>query len=319
MCAAADDISGAIAKRRALEGFIEELDKEEESDIDLVRCSLRIAQCNNPEIDIDATVQVLDSFGEELERSLPPELADLEARSCYPLKTVKAINAYMYDALGFVGNEDSFYDPRNSFMDEVLERRTGIPLTLSLVYQEVARRIGFELLHVHLPARFYLRPALEGVEFLIDCFKDGEVVFVEDVEELLAKGFGEDARVKVDRDQLWGDRTQRPTRFLSRMLTNLKQIYWNDDALAEALLLTEYQDAVCAAAGDDEKVRRANGRDRSLLLFKLERFAEARDGFVAYLESGGDEEPDAQVVWQLIARAEDALARLNRLAEEYED
>ena len=169
-------------------------------------------------------VEELDVLAAELEATLPPP----EQR--FPLRTLKAISRYMFHTLGFKGNQEEFYDPRNSCLDEVLARRTGIPITLALVYMELARRVGVPMVGVNLPAHFMIRPVVEDMEVLVDCFNDGELKFVEDVEDMLKKFYtmGEADKLTIDRS-FFADNWMKPRAFLTRMLTNLKQIYFNND------------------------------------------------------------------------------------------
>jgi regulator of sirC expression with transglutaminase-like and TPR domain len=87
----------------------------------------------------DAEAEIAE-LAAELEKTLPPNPEDR-----FPLRTLKAIGRFMFEELGFEGNQEEFYDPRNSCLDEVLARRKGIPITLSLVYMELARRVGLPM------------------------------------------------------------------------------------------------------------------------------------------------------------------------------
>ena len=131
---------------------------------------------------VEDAVEELDELAAELEKLLPPNEEDR-----FPLRTLKTVSRFMFEDLGFRGNEEAFYDPRNSCLDEVLARRVGIPITLSLVYMELAKRVGLPMVGVNLPSRFMIRPVVEDMEVLVDCFNRGEILFVEDVEEMLGK------------------------------------------------------------------------------------------------------------------------------------
>jgi len=197
--------------------FAQEMQKPDE-DIDLAKAAMYVAMHRRPdEARVDDAVEELDQLAAELEKTLPPP----EDR--FPLRTLKAISRYMFDTLEFKGNAEEFYDPRNSCLDEVLARRTGIPITLSLVYMELAKRVGVPMVGVNLPAHFMIRPVVEDMEVLVDCFNDGELKFVEDVEDMLRKFYtmGEADKLTIDRS-FFTDNSVKPRAFLTRLLTNLK-------------------------------------------------------------------------------------------------
>ena len=239
-------------QRRGETLFAQEMQKPDE-DIDLAKAAMYVAMHRRPdEARVDDAVEELDQLAAELEKTLPPP----EDR--FPLRTLKAISRYMFDTLEFKGNAEEFYDPRNSCLDEVLARRTGIPITLSLVYMELAKRVGVPMVGVNLPAHFMIRPVVEDMEVLVDCFNDGELKFVEDVEDMLRKFYtmGEADKLTIDRS-FFTDNSVKPRAFLTRLLTNLKQIYFNDDEFGAALQIVAYQ-SHCAP---DDKVALFNRRD----------------------------------------------------------
>src|SRR6266446_1007862 len=90
-----------------------------------------------------------------------------------PLDTINTINNVLFDVLGFRGNKENYYDPRNSFFNDVLERRIGIPITLSAVYLEVARRLPFPIVGIGMPNHFLVKYADRRQEFLLDPFNRG--------------------------------------------------------------------------------------------------------------------------------------------------
>ena len=296
------------AQRRGEMLFAEEMRKPE-AEVDFVRAAAFIAMHRRPELSrVEDAVEELDELAAELEKLLPPNEEDR-----FPLRTLKTISRFMFEDLGFRGNEEEFYDPRNSCLDEVLARRVGIPITLSLVYMELARRVGLPMVGVNLPSRFMIRPVVEDMEILVDCFNKGEIVFVEDVEEMLGKfysGGGDDAsgspngskseasesppsvQITIDR-AFFEDNAVRPKQFFTRVLTNLKQIYFNREAYADALRIVGYQ-AHCAPTAE---VARFNRRDGGICLFLMQRYDECVEELNGYLEDAlaaeAAEEPDA--------------------------
>ncbi len=144
----------------------------QDAPFNLAEAALYIALEEYPDLNIQTYLQRLDRMAEEVSQGLPPEP--------YPLKILQTINRYLFETLGFQGNERDYYDPRNSFLNEVLDRRTGIPITLSLVYLEIARRIGFPMTGINFPGHFLIRPEQEGMELWVDPFHQGEILFPED-------------------------------------------------------------------------------------------------------------------------------------------
>ena len=207
-----DELDGLFAllaaQRRGEMLFAEEMAKPDD-EIDFVRAAMYIAMHRRADLSrVEDAVEEIDELARELETRLPPP----EDR--FPLRTLKAVSRYMFDELGFQGNEEEFYDPRNSCLDEVLARRKGIPITLSLVYAELARRVGLPMVGVNLPAHFMIRPVVEDMEVLVDCFRGGEIMFLEDVEEMLRAymQLTEGEKLQIDRS-FFQDETVKPRVF----------------------------------------------------------------------------------------------------------
>src|SRR5262245_33589132 len=146
-------------------------------DPDLAVAALMIARIEYPRLDAGPYLDRLDAFGREAERrvaaaevghgDVPPH-ADPDGYA-----RVMALNEYLFQELGFAGNERQYDDPRNSFLNEVLDRRTGIPITLALLYMEVARRAGMQVQGINFPGHFLLRcPARRGMSYSEDLIID---------------------------------------------------------------------------------------------------------------------------------------------------
>jgi regulator of sirC expression with transglutaminase-like and TPR domain len=116
--------------------------------IDLAKASLFIAQEEYPHLDPEEYLNALDTMAFELQERLPSDR--------YPMKVIQIINQYLYEDLGFTGNTENYYDPCNSFLNDVIDRRTGIPITLAVIYLEIARRIDFPMVGIGMPGRFLL-------------------------------------------------------------------------------------------------------------------------------------------------------------------
>jgi len=249
--------------------------------IDLAVAALTIAQEEYPDLDIDACLAQLDQMAATVQQTLPAER--------YPLRVVKAINTYLYDELGFVGNTADYYNPCNSFLNDVLERRTGIPITVSLVYLEIAKRIGFPMVGVDMPAHFLIRPDIAEVEFLVDAFHHGEIMFVDDCQHRLEQIYGHPIALNPN----FLDRST-PRRFLARLLSNLKMIYLNQEDWHKALATIDR--LLLIFPGTPLQVR-----DRGLLHYQVGNWIDARQDLQAYLETAADAH-DASVIAQLLKR-----------------
>ncbi|MBV8884849.1 MAG: SirB1 family protein [Chroococcidiopsidaceae cyanobacterium CP_BM_RX_35] len=231
--------------------------------IDLAKAALYIAQEEYPELDPDEYLNALDTMADELQEQLPAQR--------YPLRIVQSINQYLYDDLGFKGNTNNYNDPRNSFLNEVLERRTGIPITLSLVYLEIAQRINFPMVGVGMPGHFLIRPDVAEMEICVDAFNGGEVLFAEDCQKLLAKLYGEPIDLKPE---FLYPVTHR--QFLARMLTNLKMIYLEQQEWEKALSTVE---RILLLFPDLP----GELRDRCLLCYQIGDWAAASEHLATYL------------------------------------
>jgi regulator of sirC expression with transglutaminase-like and TPR domain len=197
-------------------------------ELNLARAALYIAQIVNPDLEIDRHLDTLDRMAETVKPRLP--------QSRYPLKVVGAINEYLYGELGFYGNEGDYYNPRNSFLNDVLERRTGIPISLALVYLEIADRLDFPMVGVGMPGHFIIRPNLPELEFFVDTFNGGEIMFVEDCRQKLIDLYQQD--IPVLPPSLLDPVTKR--QILFRMLNNLQAIYLQSADFNSALTIRSW-------------------------------------------------------------------------------
>jgi regulator of sirC expression with transglutaminase-like and TPR domain len=246
----------------ARQRFYQEIHQPDEQ-INLAKAALYLAQEEYPDLDPEAYLGKLDAIAQAIQARLPGER--------YPLKVVQTINQYLYEELGFSGNTDDYYDPRNSYFNDVIDRRKGIPLTLSLLYLEVASRIDFPMVGVGMPGHFVVRPVVKNMEIFIDPFNQGEVLFPEDCEARLTEVFGQPVDLRPEFlepvDAYY---------FLARMLTNLKAIYLSRKDINRALSMIERILLIFPDAPMEQ-------RDRGLIYYELERWAEAIPDLENYL------------------------------------
>lgn len=249
--------------------------------IDLAKASLYIAQEEYPELDPAEYLDALDTMASEVQERLPAER--------YPMRIIQSINQYLYDDLGFTGNGDNYYDPRNSFLNDVIDRRTGIPLTLSLVYLELARRLEFPMVGVGMPGHFLIRPDFEGAGIYVDPFNRGEVLFPEDCQQRLAQIYGQPVQLLPAFLEPVSRR-----RFLGRMLSNLKLIYLNQGDVLKSLAAVERILLLFPGAPIEL-------RDRGILYYQLGEWQQAVQDLQVYLTQVPGAE-DASVIRKLLER-----------------
>ncbi|MEB3336161.1 MAG: transglutaminase-like domain-containing protein [Leptolyngbyaceae bacterium] len=270
---------------RARQRFYQEVTQPEEH-INLAAAALYIAQEEYPALEPEVYLNALDGIASEVKKRLPSEQ--------YPLRILQTINRYLYEDLGFTGNTADYYDPKNSFLNDVLDRRTGIPITLSLVYLEIARHIGLPMVGVGMPGHFLIRPNLEDMEIYVDPFHQGEILFVEDCQERLTQIY--DRPIEMTPDLLPQISSRR---FLARMLTNLKMIYLQHHQLEKALAVIERILLLFPEAPLEH-------RDRGILYYHLNRWLEARHDLETYLTMVPTAE-DTRVIEQLLTRMQQFL------------
>ncbi len=257
-----------------------------ESAIDLGEAALLIAEDARPGLDIPRYLRRLDEIAAPLQERVRDET---------PLwDIVQALNGHLFGELGFRGNAENYYDPRNSYLDEVLDRRLGIPISLSAVYIEVARRIGLTVVGVGLPGHFVVEARRDTSSLLLDPFHGGEPLTPEDCERLVESVYG--GSVAFSEEQL---RPLRKRQILTRMLNNLKRAYFTRDEPHRAWPVVEKM----LYLNPDSALDR---RDRGLLAYRMNRFTEARSDLRFYLDRCPDA-PDRVAIKASLAAVEAIL------------
>ena len=274
-------------------------------DPDLATVALLIARLEYPKLDASPYLDQLDEMGKVAHERVA-EFSD----PTKPQESIKAINTYLFDEQGFAGNEHEYDDPRNSFLNEVLTRRMGIPITLALVYLEVARRAGVSLQGVNFPGHFLLRfqsPTVTGGlggELIVDPFHRGAILSETDCQNLLRKQVGQSAT--FDKRLLVG---ATKSQILIRMLVNLKRIYVNMRSFQQGRTVTDLLLALNPSA-------MAELRDRGLLNYHLNDFSAALRDLEFYLRftsRGEKSTPSAEheEIWEHVKTLRRRVASLN--------
>lgn len=237
----------------------------EDDDIDLLRASLTIARSAYPDLDIRNYTTRVEALASKVRSRLTPEMPVVE--------TIRAMNEVLFQEMRFRGNREDYYDPRNSFLNDVLERRLGIPITLSVLYMEVARRIGLPLVGVGMPGHFLLKVYdPEGPHILIDPFNQGAMLNEADCERRMHEIYTGEVQFKqeyllpVSRRQI-----------LTRILNNLRHIYMSSRQFRKALTIVDMVLAIHPHSPEDVK-------QRAMLRFSAGQLAAAVRDFDRYLE-----------------------------------
>lgn len=259
-----------------------------EDEVDLARASLLVACEEYPQLEVDRYLERLDTMAGALRGRLGSS----------PEAAVAALNRVLFEEEGFRGNTREYYDPRNSFLNDVLDRRTGIPISLSTVYIAVGRRAGVAVHGVGLPGHFVVRVATLGGDALVDPFNGGTVLTKKDCQERLDRIYG--GRVRMAADML---APCPPRAVLSRTVRNLKAIYLKAEDHERALRTVEL--LVLLNPGAAEEVR-----DRGLVLAALECYALAARDLEAYV-AAAPQAPEADHIRAKIAEMRHKAARLN--------
>lgn len=238
--------------------------REGKEPFDLVEASLLVAQEAYPDLDVLRVLATLDTIGAEAARRV--------ARLSNPFARIDALRTLLFDELGFRGNSQTYDDPRNSFLNEVLERKLGIPLTLSVVFLEVGLRAGLQVRGVALPGHFVVRVDDGDRRILVDPFHGGQVITEEDCRDLVIRTTGRPSMYR--RSYLDG---ATPITMVARLLLNLKRIYLARGDYGNALAAIE---RLLILSPDDPR----EIRDRGLLLAHLGRPNAAVADLETYLE-----------------------------------
>lgn len=268
--------------------LLQELMRQPDEQIGLARAALLIAASEYPDLDIAKYIHRLNTMAGKVGSRISSEMN--------PLDTIAGINRYLFEEEGFFGNSQDYYDPRNSFLNDVLDRKTGIPITLSTVYLEIAERLKLPLVGVGLPGHFLVKHAY--FDILIDPFSQGRILTEEDCREQMKEMVGES--VPFHKSYLHGVSKRH---IVSRMLNNLHAIYLNVRQFRKALDIVDLSLAVYPDSTQELK-------QRAVLLIHLRRNAEAIGDLKRYLELEPDAE-DAKEIRQLLLELRKSLAQLN--------
>jgi regulator of sirC expression with transglutaminase-like and TPR domain len=296
----ADKDSREIDQKRRVQAF-KALIAQEDSQIDLARAALLIASIKYPDLNETQSLIYLDELARRVRTllALPePEVSPQLPDDVKPLVVIDALNKVLFEDEQFHGNQDDYYNPNNSFLNKVLELHTGIPITLSLLYIEIGRRVGIQIDGIGFPYHFMVRHQWDHSVVYIDPFAGGTLLTEQDCEEHLRRI----ARHRVRLHPQWFQPITR-RHMLIRMLNNLKHIYVDKEDYEHGLAICDLIILLLPQAATER-------RDRGLMHLQLKHYGRALHDLKAYLELA----PEAEDRYEIRAHLKtirETLAMLN--------
>ena len=259
-------------------------------DFDLAKGALYIAAEDYPAVDVEESTSMLDNLAGEIRERLEPSM-DLPAK-------LRALSSYLRDTQGYSSDDEDHFNPRNLYLDQVLARRKGMPITLSLVYSEVGARLGMLFEIIDLPNRLVMRTPSQDEDIYLDPYQHGELMTREECGKLTANVFG--GLVQLS-EEYFKPCTKK--QLLVNMLSNLKMTH---------VRRRDYQHAIAAAdrVALLNPYMGSNLKERAWMLYRTHRYTEAIEDLETYLDLNPVAD-DADSVRAQINSLWDTLASLN--------
>ncbi len=276
----------------ALEQFAQLVAPEiEDERIDLLSATLAIARSEYPQLDVEACIRSIDQFAHRV-RSLLPQYAE-------PPVIVAALNRVLFEEEGFRGNREDYYDRRNSYLNEVLERRLGMPITLAVLYMEVARRVGLAIFGVGMPGHFLLKYFdISGQPTVLDVYEGGRCLAPSECQNRLDQIYAGQVTMQAD---FLNSISRR--QILTRMLNNLKNIYLTSRDFRRALTVIDLILAIYPRSAEEV-------RQRALLRYNVGKLKGAAEDLELYLRMS-PEASDADEMRILALSVRKTLIQMN--------
>jgi len=243
----------------------------------LIEKSLKLAQIlEYPDLNIPKYIEKINEIGNSLKLKIK-----YVKNSTY---LISMLNEHVFEKYGFQGDDEDYYDPRNNFLNAVIDKKTGIPITLSIIYSEVAKYIGLDLKIVGFPGHVVVK---YEEEMIIDPFYNGRLLTINDLEEILYRNFGDG--VEFIPEYL---NTATTDQILTRLLRNLKNAYTQSYAYDKAMRCTDMILGIRPESPEEI-------RDKGILEERLLHYNEALPLLNKYLELEPEAE-DADFILELI-------------------
>lgn len=272
----------------SLDAWTAEVDRPD-AEIDLARAALALSCLEHPDLDVPRYLGRLDAIATEIGSA---------RNGSSPVERLHGLREHLFEELGFKGNRADYFDPRNSFLADVLDRRVGIPISLSLVLIEVGRRLDLPMQGIGLPGHFITGVQLGDAPILLDPFHGGAILTPEACRELVTRALGKRVRLTEASFAPVGNR-----QFLTRMLANLKGIYWRTEQWERAARISDHLMVLDPASGTER-------RDRGIALAKAGAYQQGLADWERYLTEFPDA-PDHAEMRGHLRRVRQKLAELN--------
>ena len=275
--------------KNVVEDALFELAQLENDQIDLAKGALLIAKDAYADLEVEVYVQQLNQMAEELQAQIGEE-ADTSEQ-------IHHLNCYLFEAQGFTGSsQENYYDPRNSYLNDVLERKIGIPITLSVLYMEIGKRVGLPLVGVGFPGHFIVKH--RDLETVMDPFEGGQILSDEDLSERLTQLFREPVSMHPRFLQAVTNKE-----ILARMLRNLRQIHFREETYEKAVRTAEQITWLAPESAQDY-------RDLGYLYYQVNAYGKSLASFNTYLHLS-DDPPDREEISRNIRVLAQQIAKLN--------
>ena len=265
-----------------------QLAESDERGVDLARAALAIARIEHPTLNVELEVARLD----DLARRSGAEAAGARQAA------LDRLLAFLFEDEGFRGNAEEYYDPRNSCLNDVLDRKLGIPITLSVLTMEVGRRVGIDVHGVSLPGHFIVSAQFGARRIFLDPFNRGAVLTPAQAEEVASRAVGRPVKLA---EEHWAPCGKR--QILVRMLRNLKGIYARREDWSRALAVV---DRLLVLDADSP----VHLRDRGSVLVHLRRLHEGAEAWDRYLRRFPNAQ-DADTFREQLRKVRQKLGSLN--------
>lgn len=269
---------GAMEKEACLMTQFEEAVSCQESELDVAKAALLIAKSEYPALDVPRYLKRLDEMAAVVDGRLGshPSL----------IQVITEINRFLFEEQGFLGNSLDYFDPRNSFLNDVLERKLGVPISLSLIYIEIGQRLGIPFAGVSFPGHFLVKLSVPAGEIVLDPFYGGLSLTKEDLEIRLRQIVPDEKWNMLDFGRLLAGANKRE--ILTRMLRNLKTSYIRSGDYNRALWIV--QKVLILRPDDPNEIR-----DRGYIFERLDCFRASADDYERYLEMSSSADDAALV------------------------
>jgi regulator of sirC expression with transglutaminase-like and TPR domain len=252
----------------------------------LVEKCLKFAQIlEYPDLDIEQYILKINQMGSTLKESI----SDVKN----PTYLISILNEFLFDNLGFIGDMDDYYNPKNNFLNEVIDKKSGLPLTMSILYAEMAKFIGLDLKIIGFPSHVLVK---YNEEMILDPYHDGRLLDIDDLQEILDRNF--DGQLEFEPEFLDEIKSEK---VLVRLARNLKNSYLHSYAHEKALRCVNMTLAIELESSEDV-------RDKGILEEKLLNHDIALKYLNQYLEIN----PNAEDVDSVLELIKSVKAKINQ-------